>query len=150
MTLRSLAAVLAGWQESVVQSFPSSQFTGVCVQPLIGLHPSSVQPSLSSQLIAVCTQPVAGLQVSVVQALLSSQLMAVYWQVPALHVSAVHALLSLQSPLTLHGGAGRYVTDNLGRVAVLASDELKANPSSMVADGINAQPRFEDGLAFHV
>jgi hypothetical protein len=59
-------------QESVVQEFPSSMFTGVWLMaPVDGLQLSVVQASLSSTLTAVCFTPLTGSQESVVQALLS-------------------------------------------------------------------------------
>lgn len=88
-------------QLSVVHALESLQLIGVNTQPVAGAHASVVQALLSLQVMAVKTQPDDGLQLFVVQALLSLQVMLVCVQVPALHTSVVHALLSSQSALKI-------------------------------------------------
>jgi hypothetical protein len=97
---------VAGLQESLVQTFPSSQ---LAAGPLLQAPPlqasPTVQASPSSQgaVLLALTQPVAGSQESSVQVLLSSQFGgAPPTHAPALHVSAVvQASPSLQGTLLL-------------------------------------------------
>jgi glyoxylate utilization-related uncharacterized protein len=92
----------AGLQESSVQGFPSSQFSGDAPTQDPLEHVSTVVqafPSLQATVLFVCTQPVAGLQESSVQGLLSSQPSAgPPTQDPPEHVSTVvHAFPSLHA-----------------------------------------------------
>jgi hypothetical protein len=88
-------------QESVVQTFPSSQFAGDPPTQLPPKHASPVVqalPSLQGNVLLTCEQPEAGTHESVVQALLSLQSGAgpPTQEPPAQLSLVVHALPSLQ------------------------------------------------------
>jgi hypothetical protein len=92
---------VAGLQESVVQSFPSSQATGVRPTHAPPPHTSPVVqsfPSSQAFVLFVKTQPDARVQVSVVHGLRSLQMTPTPLHAPPLQVSpVVHSLPSSQA-----------------------------------------------------